>query len=126
MCPVFAEATIDEAAIDRLPESGVPEPVLESAQHMPETSGVRTVLHGPANRSPVCSKEEEPGSDAESSASEALGAEGGDRSSDAHPAEAPSATLPAEVLNKHETVFVLISIDDLKIVINIACHSSTC
>ena len=104
VCPVFAEARIDEAAIDRLPESGVPEPVLESAQHMPETRGVKTVLHAPANRVPLCSMPEEPGSDAESSASEALGAEGGDLSSGAHPAEAPSAALPADVLNEHETV----------------------
>ena len=71
---------------------------------MPETSSVKTILHGPANRLPQCSKQEEAGSDAVSSGSEAVGAEGGDHSSDAHPAEPLSETLPSEVLSEHETV----------------------
>ena len=53
VCPVFSSAVIDNDAIDRLPENGVPEVVIQNATHMPEVSNVKTTIHGPANRVPI-------------------------------------------------------------------------
>ena len=58
VCPVFADTVIDDEAINRLPESGVPEVLLQSAQAMPEASSVRTTMQGPANHIPMFSRQE--------------------------------------------------------------------
>ena len=47
VCPVFADTSIDEKEIDKLPQSAVPEPLLRSAQFMPEANSVKTIMHGP-------------------------------------------------------------------------------
>ena len=56
--PTFAHTTIDEAAIDKLPDAAVPDHIKESAQAMPEAADVRTVLQGPSNRIPMCSRQD--------------------------------------------------------------------
>ena len=58
VCPTFAHTTIDEAAIDKLPDAAVPDHIKESAQAMPEAADVRTVLQGPSNRIPMCSRQD--------------------------------------------------------------------
>ena len=57
--PVFAEqlVRIDAAAVDRLPASAVPGAVAQCAHFVPEAMGIKTTLHGPGNRVPICSRE---------------------------------------------------------------------
>ena len=38
VCPTFANTTIDEAAIDKLPDDAVPDVILEGAQAMPDST----------------------------------------------------------------------------------------
>ena len=58
VCPVFADTSIDEKAVDKLPDGAVPDLLLQSAQAMPEASSVKTTMHGPANRIPMFAREE--------------------------------------------------------------------
>ena len=53
VCPVFASTVIDNDAIDKLPENGMPDIVIQNATHMPEVTNVKTTIHGPANRVPI-------------------------------------------------------------------------
>ena len=62
VCPTFANVEIDESAIDTLPNAAVPDAVVKSAQHMPETANVQTTVHGPANRIPMTHRQEKDGS----------------------------------------------------------------
>ena len=124
VCPVFQEVKIDQGAVARLPESGVPDALLQNAHAMPEASSIRTTLQGPGNRNPIFSRQE-PESDPESSGDDTPANSGepppaatvgsaagsgepppaaasGDASDDAEP-------LQSEELNEHEAV---IGIDD--------------
>jgi hypothetical protein len=58
VCPVFADTAIDNDAIDRLPTSGVPQELVDSAQAMPEAGSVKTTMHGPANRIPMFTRQD--------------------------------------------------------------------
>ena len=58
VCPTFANTKIDEAAINTLPDSAVPDCVVETAQAMPEAAHVQTTMHGPANRIPMTCRQE--------------------------------------------------------------------
>jgi hypothetical protein len=107
VCPTFARSTIDEQAIDRLPDSAVPEALIKSAQAVPEAANVQTVLHGPANRVPMSHRQEMDDSDYDNDNDN----DGGDSGVDApHAPQAPTAAaanpdavLP-EVLNENETI----------------------
>ena len=68
VCPTFAKSTIDEAAIDELPDNAVPETVLQGAQAMPEAAGIHTTMQGPTNRIPLTHRHEQDDSDSDSSA----------------------------------------------------------
>ena len=57
VCPVFASTAIDNQAISQLPEDAVPDFVMQSATHMPEASGIKTAIHGPASRVPIFCRE---------------------------------------------------------------------
>ena len=58
VCPVFGTTTIDSAAIDNLPENAVPDILIQGATHMPETSHIKTTMHGPASRMAMFSRQE--------------------------------------------------------------------
>ena len=50
VCETCQAVHVDEAALARLPEDGVPEALLHSAQHLPEAEQVRFPMDGPAQR----------------------------------------------------------------------------
>ena len=68
MCPTFIKSTIDEAAIQKLPDDAVPDAVLESAQAMPEAVDIHTTMQGPANRNPLTHRHEPDDSDSDGNA----------------------------------------------------------
>ena len=114
VCPSFAQVTVDEDAIDQLPDDAVPEALMQSAQAVPEVAQIHTTMHGPANRVAMTHREEkerDEGGDSEASAdSEASDASG----DDAHHAALPGGvdshhaashnSLPQETLNENETI----------------------
>ena len=119
VCPVFANTSIDEVEIDKLPDGAVPDALLQSAQVMPEASSVKTTMHGPANRIPMFARQEasdqdDKGNDSdESTPADTPGNDSGDPqpadtpgndSGDPHSAETLGENLAAEELNEHETI----------------------
>ena len=123
VCPVFANARIDHAEVDKLPKSAVPQPLMQGAQFMPEASDVKTTIHGPANRIPMFARPAASDTETDSNQSDnespidAPSAAACDASSSVHladdlnsgsgdinPASVPGANLVAEVLNEHETI----------------------
>ena len=76
VCPVFADTAIDHDAINRLPEPGVPQELVQSAQAMAEAMFAKTTMHGPANRIPMFARQE-PDSEADSSGGEESSSGGG-------------------------------------------------
>ena len=103
VCPVFAEVTVDEAAIDQLPDNAVPDALIEIAQEMPEASQIHTTMHGPANRIAMTYRENH---DDEGDTT--------DDGDDAHLAALPDCgcahqetegnSLPLDALNENETI----------------------
>ena len=47
VCPTFAQVSVDETAINQLPDNAVPEVLMQSAQAMPEFAHIHTAMHGP-------------------------------------------------------------------------------
>ena len=114
VCPVFADLSVDQHAMDQLPENAVPDELLQSAQFMPEATKVRTTMQGPANRIPMFCRQEREDSPPESSSDEQED-EGGvvpqcadpDASgADLHRADAHDEDMlqKPEPLNEHETI----------------------
>ena len=120
VCPTFASSVIDQKAVDELPDAAVPAVLLESAQAMPEAADVRTTMHGPANRIPLFSRQEE--QEDQDGGGDSSDEEQGD-GADLHRAAATVANAsndkvasalgesvgedsdpPAEPLNEHETI----------------------
>ena len=102
VCPVFGDehVQIDDAAMDSLPDSAVPGAVVQNAQAMPEAKNIKTTLHGPGNRIPMCARpdpESDVDSQSESGASDNT-APAADGATDKKP------SLPPEELNEEETV----------------------
>ena len=48
--PSFARISVNEGAVNLLPDDAVPEVLVQSAQAMPEAAYINTTMHGPANR----------------------------------------------------------------------------
>ena len=123
VCPVFATTTIDNVAIDNLPENAVPDILIQGATHMPEASHVKTTMHGPASRMAMFSRQEpdaDNGTDDESNNSgeqppaDTIGLAGTTPDEPAGDAAQLAGTTPIdpgvdkncvpEALNEHETI----------------------
>ena len=112
VCPVFANTAIDTEAINRLPESGVPQELAQSAQAMPETMSTKTTMHGPANRIPMFSRQASDGGSDSSGGEEGSGGgeqppadtDAGSGGGEQPPADTDAQLAPAVELNEDETV----------------------
>ena len=113
VCPSFAQVSLDEAAIDRMPDDAVPEMLLQSAQYMPEATNIHTTMHGPGNRFAMTHNQEDGSDDGEPDADGDADAadEGGIAPQhttnpdgvDSHHASSHDG-LPQETLNENETI----------------------
>ena len=59
MCPSFAQVSVDETAINLLPDDAVPEVLVQSAQAMPEAANIHTIMHGPGDRFAMAHRQED-------------------------------------------------------------------
>ena len=59
VCPVFLETEVAVEATEAVPANAVPQCVLQAAHKVPEAAAVQTTLHGPANRIPMFSRQQQ-------------------------------------------------------------------
>jgi len=114
VCPSFAQVSVDEIAINQLPDDAVPEVLMQSAQAMPEAARIHTTMQGPANRFAMTHRQEDGNDEKEKTDSDADADASEESGDDAHHAAQPNGvdphhaafhnSLPPETLNENETI----------------------
>ena len=112
VCPSFAKISVDETAINQLPNDAVPEVLVQSAQAMPEAAHIYTTMHGPGNRFAMTHRQDNVNDEKESdSESDADASDEGNTTHHAAHADGVDEhhaafhnNLPQDTLNENETI----------------------